>query len=307
MITDKKEQIFHTVHSAIQMIEKNLKNNVQLPDVTSAVGASHWEFQRLFKSIVGISIGQYLRNRKLTESLSDLKKPHLRVLDVAMEYNFASQESFARAFKAYFGFTPMEYRDHESKVVPRKMDQIELADIHYFWDGIQRIPDILSLEEKILVGRKIKFKTHFDIDSDCADKVVPLWLDFAQQLKTISHRAIRQELYGVAISSGMEMKERELEYMAAIPVTTVSTADYKDYESLLLPSGLYAKFEKKGLADKMESLIDYIYGIWLTTSEYQRRPGYDFEFFDQRYNLNNPDSISYFLIPIEPKKTKINI
>lgn len=304
MTIKKKEHIFHTVHKAIEVMETNLKNNLQLLDVTTSVGASHWEFQRIFKSIVGISIGKYLRSRKLTESLTDLQQPHLRVLDVAMEYNFSSQESFTRAFKAYFGFTPMEYREQKNKVIPRRMEQIKMQDIHYFWDGIQRVPEIVSLDEKILIGRKIQFQTHFDIDSDCAEKVVPLWLDFSKQIKSIPHRTEHRELYGVAISSGMEMKERELEYIAAVPVTHLNVQGHKDFDFMVLPPGLYAKFEKKGLADKMESILDYIYGIWLSTSDYQRRLGYDFEFFDHRYSLDNPDSISYFLVPVEPKPVR---
>lgn len=298
----KKEQFVLLVLNAIEFIEANLKSSIQLNDITSELNVSHWEFQRLFKSITGISLGKYLRNRRLTESLKDLHKNPIRVIDVSVEYDFSSQEAYARSFKTYFGMTPIEYKDNPNLVIPSKMDVITTSDIEYFWEGIQRTPEILFLDDIILSGRTVSFKTHFDSDSDCADKVVPHWEAFISDIKNIPDRIPKHELYGVAISSGGNQMERQLNYFASIAVKQPYINHGKNIESMTLPGGLYARFEKKGLAEKFESVVDYIYGIWLSISEYNRRSGYDFEFFDGRYSPNNPDSVSYFYLPITLKK-----
>jgi len=50
--------------------------------------------------VTGDSIGNYIRGRRLSQAYDDLKKfKNRKILDTAFKFQFASQESFARAFK----------------------------------------------------------------------------------------------------------------------------------------------------------------------------------------------------------------
>jgi AraC family transcriptional regulator len=60
--------------------------------------------------MTGCTVGQYIRRRRLTSSAHDLLHTRKRVIDIAVEYQFESQESYIRAFKAMFGVTPGGYR-----------------------------------------------------------------------------------------------------------------------------------------------------------------------------------------------------
>ena len=70
---------------------------------------------------------------------------------------------------------------------------------------------------------------------------------------------------------------------------------------LVLPSGQYACFENRTLPEQNSSLIDYIYGIWLPSSNYDRGRGYDLEIFDHRYVAGDPSSVCRFFVPVISK------
>jgi AraC family transcriptional regulator len=292
-----KQSQKQVVLDAIAFVENNLEEPISIKEVTEQFENSHWYFQRLFRSVVGLSLGNYLRLRRLTEAASHLRHSQLRVIDIAMQFDFGSQEAFARAFKQFAQMTPTEYRDNRKYVIREVQNPLTPEKIEYFWQDVQRVPSLQNLSSKVLYGSRVDFNSHFEEGSDCAVKVVAHWQKFLKEKKAIQ-RQTGKEIFGVALSSELEMREKKLSYIAS-----VETSDFEQnipgYEYLELPSGLYAAFENRGLAQKRSSLMDYVYGIWLAQSEYKRGRGYDFEVFDHRYSLNNEKSISYLYIPIE--------
>jgi AraC family transcriptional regulator len=53
----------------------------------------------------------------LSLSALDLKNTNKRIIDVAVEYGFESQESYIRAFNQMFGVTPGEYRKTDKSII----------------------------------------------------------------------------------------------------------------------------------------------------------------------------------------------
>ena len=52
----------------------------------------------------------YVRSRKLTSSLEELKNSDLSVIDIAMEYKFEYEQSYIRSFKKQFRVSPGIFR-----------------------------------------------------------------------------------------------------------------------------------------------------------------------------------------------------
>lgn len=286
------------VSQAVDLVEDNLTEPISIQDITQQFEQSHWHFQRLFRAIVGVSIGQYLRERRLSEAAVIIKNSPLRIIDVAFQFNFESQEAFARAFKKNFLLTPTDYRSKKNVILPNFRHRLTLDKINYFWHKIQRQPALVDLEQKIICGRSVEYKSHFVEGRDCVEKVLPHWTDFLKEIKFIPHQT-NKKLYGVAISSELQMREEYLNYLSGVEVSSVS--DSLEYSYLLLPAGQYASFRNIGLVTRLSALMDFIYGIWLPTSNFQRRKGYDFEIFDKKYSLSDENSASYYYLPIEPK------
>ncbi|MBP2836643.1 helix-turn-helix domain-containing protein [Dickeya parazeae] len=91
-------------------IENHLESPLMINDVTAKSGYSKWHLQRLFKKETGVSLGTYIRNRRLSKAAVELKLTSQTVQDVALRYCFDSQQSFTRTFKKRFGMSPGHYR-----------------------------------------------------------------------------------------------------------------------------------------------------------------------------------------------------
>ena len=97
------EVLFH-------FIEDHLGEKISLEDVAKAVNISPVHLERVFKFAYGLPLMDYVRRRKLAESLNALLQEQRSVLEIAMEYGFEHEQSFARAFKKEFDITPGRYR-----------------------------------------------------------------------------------------------------------------------------------------------------------------------------------------------------
>ena len=98
------------IQRAIDFIEANLKEELSAESIAQAACFSMGHFQRVFSSIVGDSVKEHVRKRRMASALIELGSTDRRILDIAVDHHFESQESFTRAFKVHFGKTPGECR-----------------------------------------------------------------------------------------------------------------------------------------------------------------------------------------------------
>ncbi|EPB0153674.1 helix-turn-helix domain-containing protein [Escherichia coli] len=67
----------------------------------------------LFKRHTGLSLGKYIKRRKLTRTAYLLRYTTSRVIDITFRLNFDSPQSFSREFKKMFGKSPVAFRNSE--------------------------------------------------------------------------------------------------------------------------------------------------------------------------------------------------
>ena len=94
------------IANAIQYIENHLTDDISIEDVSNQVYASSSYFQFVFHVVTGITIGEYIRNRRLSLAATDLLQSKNKIIDVAMRYRYDTQESFSKAFKRFHGMPP---------------------------------------------------------------------------------------------------------------------------------------------------------------------------------------------------------
>jgi len=107
---------WQSLTKAIQFIESNLTNGITLDDVANHVYASGAHYQRVFSLTTGITIGDYIRNRRLSLAGQDLLLSKNKIIDVAMKYQYDSQESFTKAFTRFHGITPNSARKQSHRL-----------------------------------------------------------------------------------------------------------------------------------------------------------------------------------------------
>ena len=94
------------IMKAVDYMENNLINDISIEDVSNHIFMSCSNFQRIFKSVTGITIGEYIRNRRLSLSGQDLLLNDSKIIDIAMRYQYDTSESFSKAFTRFHGIPP---------------------------------------------------------------------------------------------------------------------------------------------------------------------------------------------------------
>ncbi|MDR1692740.1 MAG: helix-turn-helix transcriptional regulator, partial [Oscillospiraceae bacterium] len=102
----------NSVFRSLSFIEARIQEKLTVAEIADSAYFSKYHYQRLFRDIVGKSVMEYVTKRKLTLAGRELLETQATVLDIALRFGYDSHEGFLRAFKAYMGVTPSEYRKY---------------------------------------------------------------------------------------------------------------------------------------------------------------------------------------------------
>jgi AraC family transcriptional regulator len=122
---------------ALAYLEENLAGDIDFGRAAQMAACSPFYFQRLFSIVTGMTVGEYIRRRRLTLAGMELASGTTKkVIDVALKYGYDSPDAFTRAFKAMHGVSPSAARKPGKKLAacPRISFHIELkgdADMDY--------------------------------------------------------------------------------------------------------------------------------------------------------------------------------
>ena len=98
------------IQEAINWIDGNLQDEITLKKISDYIGYSEFHTSRKFKEYTGSTLRRYITLRRLSSAAKDLRDKNIRIIDVAMNYGFSSQESFTKSFKQAFGLNPGDYQ-----------------------------------------------------------------------------------------------------------------------------------------------------------------------------------------------------
>ena len=157
------------------------------------------------------------------------------------------------------------------------------------------VPRIEILIEKKLVGRRLTM-------SFADYKIGELWRSFIPKRKEITNNLTNDLISLVVYKSGhfTDFKPtNEFEKWATVEVSDFDKVPV-EMETFVLPGGLYAVFDYKGLSTD-NSIFQYILGTWLPESEYVIDDRPHFEVLGAKYKNNDPSSEEEIWIPIKLK------
>jgi len=97
------------VQHAKDILMRDLENPPRLFDLARAVGTTHTQLNRGFRSVFGTSVFGYLRQLRLEKARHFLEQGSMNVTEAAVAVGYNSLSSFSRAFSSHFGFKPASY------------------------------------------------------------------------------------------------------------------------------------------------------------------------------------------------------
>ena len=112
----KMQKNLQFMQDLVNRIENNLADEINIVALAKSFDLSPWHFQRLFKSLVGDTLGGYTRGRRLTRAAQLLLNSDMGIIDIAFSTGFNSHEAFTRSFKAYFNVPPKILRKNKPAI-----------------------------------------------------------------------------------------------------------------------------------------------------------------------------------------------
>ncbi|MFT8316183.1 MAG: helix-turn-helix transcriptional regulator [Clostridium sp.] len=106
------------IKKSMEYIERNLNEKIELKDLAEKAFLSKYHFHRVFHAIVGEPVAEYIRKRRLVKAANELLNTDDKIVNIALKYQFNSQESFTKAFKKLYGIPPREFRKSRINVTP---------------------------------------------------------------------------------------------------------------------------------------------------------------------------------------------
>ncbi|MEN6370395.1 MAG: AraC family transcriptional regulator [Armatimonadota bacterium] len=166
---------YERIQQSIDYIEDHLRDDIELQHVASQACMSLSSLYRMFFSITGYRVKEYIRARRISEAVQALIATDCRILDIALDYMFESHEAFTRTFKQLTGQTPMACRRQRTAFRIERMNVMEM----YFEQQDPQLaaeyPDIKVLKE--LGPMRVAFYRHISSSPEVdAIAVVREWV-----------------------------------------------------------------------------------------------------------------------------------
>lgn len=278
---------------AIIYMETHLDENISVQDVAKASGYSYYHFTRVFQSVLGENIGNYIQKRRLSSATQKLLYSEKRIIDIAIESGFDSSESFSRAFKNIYQVSPSMYRKNRLDIFLGNKKMIDRDFLQHISSNITIQPEIKNIEEIYVAGIRGEAKL---------DDIFSLWQEFGKKLTYITNINQSRRTFGICeYQENGSMANYEMDFSEVIGIEVTSYKNMPDgIVTKTIPAGKFAVFTHKGSLDNMLKTYQYIWGTWaLLTSEIMDIRE-DFELYDDRFvGKENENSEVDIYIPIK--------
>ena len=283
------------IQNAINYIEEHLTEEINYDKVAEEAACSSFYFQRIFGVLCDISLGEYIRNRRLTLAGNELNASDIKVIDIALKYGYESPESFTRAFSKFHGITPSEAKKNGSKL-----------------KSFSRLSVKITLSGGSMMDYKIVEKEAFEIiekveahsiENDINAKSIPdFWTKSRNDgtVKTLLENTTdRTFIFGVCYGNNSDCA-KTFDYSIGA-VYNQKTAVPKGFRKNTIPARTWAIFECKGAMPKaIQDMWHKITSEFFPTSGYQPTYEMDIEAYTEG-DMGGSDYRSEIWIPVVKK------
>lgn len=270
------------ISNAIAYIEENMMDDIDINKVAVKAYVSSFYFQKIFNVLCGFTVGEYIRNRRLTLAAQELCSTNIKVIDVAMKYGYDSPDSFTRAFTKFHGVNPSLARGHGNKLNSFAPLKIKLT----LEGGTMLEYKIVEKAQFTVMGKSRRFNVETSYN-----EIPKFWQEHMES----DESEVVCGMYGICIDSD----GKNFDYFIAdnyIPWNEVP----EGYETKVIPVATWAIFPCRGSLPKaLQDVNTKIWSEWLPSSKaYKLAGNYNIEMYTPPCE-NPEDNYNEIWIPVE--------
>lgn len=279
----------------VEYIEERLTDELSLESIAAFAGVSDFHFRKIFFYLSGMTLSEYIKNRRLSEANKDLLNGE-KVTDVAFKYGYQSVDGFTRAFKKWSGFVPS---DVTKKGVSKSFPKLSF---------VIKVKGGVSMEYRIeykpafhLVGVSKRVPMQFE---GVNNEIVKLAQSITEEQREEMHFLQNIEPYEVVNASydadaNFLKEEGDLTHLIGVLTTKNQVSDQLDV--VPVEACTWAIFPNEGpFPTTLQETMAKTYSEWLPTSDYEliNAPTFSFTKMDKQ---KNNYAYSEIWIPVRKK------
>lgn len=273
------------IQRAIEYMEDNLTEELSVKDIAAQAYVSEFHFQKIFGVLCGFTVGEYIRNRRLTLAAEELSSSaEAKVIDVALKYGYDSPDSFFRAFTKLHGITPTAAKEKGASLRHFAPLRIKLT----LEGGTMLEYRIVEKSAFTVMGRTRSFNMETSYEE------IPKFWD--EHYSTGGGETVCG-MFGVCLDGD----GKNFEYMIAdnyLPWNEVP----EGYTTKVIPEGTWAVFPCRGALPKaLQDVNTKIWSEWLPNcKEYKLAGNYNLEVYLTMPEPEHPENTySEIWVPVE--------
>ncbi|MET3699023.1 AraC family transcriptional regulator [Bacillus oleivorans] len=281
-----------SIQKAINYMEDHLLEDISAEDIAKAANSSAFHFQRTFNILTDLTIGEYIRRRRLTLAAHELSLQKCKVIDLAYKYGYDTPEAFTKAFRRQHGISPSEVRKYSGKLKSYNRLTIQVS-----------LKGAEPMQVKILEKDRFKavgVKREFSLENEENTKGIPFMWDEVHRngtndlLAKLNNGQIRG-LLGVCVDQ-RAAKEQMIEYWIAVHYNGDTPEKLLELE---IPASKWAVFEVHGpMPHAMQKVWKQIFSEWFPSSGYEHAGTPELEVYPHD-NPTDPNYYSEIWIPVK--------
>lgn len=283
------------IQKMIDWMEEHVAENPTLLEMSKQIGYSPYYCSTQFHRIVGMTLKSYMAGRRLCLATLAVRDTDRRILDIAVQYGFSSQEAFARAFAAAYGCTPYAFRKNP-RPLPLAIKQTVLLPHHYEHKG-ESTMNRLSLSEASVRMEHIPAHKYIGIYDNKSTSYGELWAGhdcdlvtgWVESMGNVSHPIV------TAHTAGWTWKGGKRTYFYGLGVPLDYTGEIPEgFEMRELPASDYLVFAHpvfdylKDNGEVMGRVESLAWSFDPSTKGYKWN-----EWVCQDYQRHNPEGLGY--------------
>ncbi|WML33565.1 AraC family transcriptional regulator [Clostridium sp. OS1-26] len=254
-----------SMQNAINYMEDNILDEINYDKIAQSAYSSTFHFQRMFSMLTGFTIGEYIRNRRLTLAAQELTCSNEKITDIAFKYGYETSEAFTKAFQRLHGVTPSAAR--KSGV---KLKSFGRLSIQITMKGDKEMNyKIIEKESFKMFGKD--FKTNV-VDGKCYREIPEFWEKCVTEGTSAKIIKISGKPENGLLDAGIlfahNPEDGSMRYMIACDMPNTNIPE--EFKVLEIPALTWAIFEVDGNRDEdIHEVWKRISSEWFPASNYE--------------------------------------
>lgn len=284
MKTDTRNTYEKAVNRVIDYINGYLYSMPSIKELSEVANISEYHFHRIFKTIIGENIGEYINRIRLEDIAQRLRAKEYSLQQIAETTGYGTKHALSKAFKKHFGISPSEYCKQPKNIeLFFKQERVSYT----------MVPEIRDIAEKQIVYIRI-------IDRyGTPESYTKAWHDLRHFAKENNLVRADTEYIGLSFDDPTITHPEKCRFYACF-TTREKIKPKGPFGVRTISAGQYAVFLHKGEYQKLIDSYYYIYIKWLPHSSYKLRGTMSFEkYLSNSGGIDEDDLLTEIYIPIK--------